>query len=179
MIQTLDLFPTKLFIKNVVLDNQKMIDELYRLRFLENTSKPINSNPWQSNRHVDTNEIFNELVIELKSMISDVFSSNCKILEMWGSIYEKGQYNNIHNHPPLNTSYHDNPLWVGVYYLKTSKNTGGLNIHSPVNCSNRETFYPKEGDIYIFNSTTYHSVHPNEEDSDRLSVAFNLELVNG
>jgi hypothetical protein len=178
MFQTLDLFPTKLFIKNVDLDNQKMIEELYRLRSLENKPKLPNSNPWQSNRHIHTNELFDDLVISLKQMVIELFYSNCKILEMWGSIYERGQYNNIHNHPPLNASYHDNPLWVGVYYLKTSETSGGLNIHSPVNCSNRETFYPKEGDFYIFNSTTYHSVHPNDEDTDRLSVAFNLELTN-
>jgi hypothetical protein len=179
MFKTLDLFPTKVFVKNVILDNQKMIGELYRLKSEEDKPTPPNSNPWQSDRHIDTNEQFSDLVSSLKLLIKEIFNRDCKILEMWGSIYEKGQYNNIHNHPPLNASYHENPLWVGVYYLKTSSDSGGLNIHSPVNCTNRETFYPNEGDFYIFNSTTYHSVHPNTDEFNRLSVAFNLELING
>jgi Rps23 Pro-64 3,4-dihydroxylase Tpa1-like proline 4-hydroxylase len=177
MIKRLDLFPTKLYIKNLNLDNDIMIKKLYQLKSMDNNI-PQDYNPWQSNRQINTLSEFHNLVNELKSMINDIFNSNCKLLEMWGSVYEKGQYNNIHNHPPINSSYCDNPLWVGVYYLKTSNNSGGLNIHSPINCSNRETFFPIEGDLYIFNSTTYHSVHPNNEDSDRLSIAFNLELIN-
>ena len=69
MLQTLDLFPTKLFIKNVQLDNQKMIEELYRLRVSENKPTPPNSNPWQSDRHIDTNESFYDLVSSLKLMV--------------------------------------------------------------------------------------------------------------
>lgn len=179
MHQKLELFPTEVYRKNVTLNNDLMIGKLYQLRFNEGNPPTRDSNPWQSHRHIDTHNEFEDLVFELKKLIKDIFNSDSKILEMWGSIYEKGQYNNIHNHPPLNASYHQNPLWVGVYYLKTSINSGGLNIHSPVNCSSRKTFFPKEGDLYIFNSTTYHSVHPNNDDDDRLSIAFNLELIDG
>ena len=177
MIEKIELFPTLLYRKKLRLNNGDMCNKLYYLRSFQNQHIK-DSNPWQSNRDLQDDMAFIDLSREINKAVDEIFKSGCKILQMWGSIYEKGQYNNIHNHPPLNTSYHENPLWVGVYYLKTENDTGGLNIHSPVNVSNRETFYPETGDLYIFNSATYHSVHPNESKEDRISVAFNLELIN-
>jgi hypothetical protein len=179
MVEKLELFPVLIYRKKIFLDNKLMSNKLYELRSIAGNPRTKDSNPWQSDRNIGSMSEFLELSKEIKTMISEIFGLDSKILQMWGSIYENGQYNNIHNHPPLNASYYNNPLWVGVYYLKTSSNGGGLNIHSPVNPSNRSTFHPEDGEIYIFNSTTYHSVHPNEDESDRLSVAFNLELLNG
>jgi hypothetical protein len=178
MIEKIELFPTILYKKKLELDNRHMCNRLYSLRSSQNYYIK-DSNPWQSGRDLQNDVDFNDLTVEIKKSMSEFFISGCNILQMWGSIYETGQYNNIHNHPPLNASYYANPLWVGVYYLKTENNTGGLNIHSPVNVSNKETLYPEPGDLYIFNSTTYHSVHPNQSTEDRISVAFNLELIDG
>lgn len=179
MIEKLELFPIIVYKKKISLDNTKMSKKLYELKLDVGNPKMKDSNPWQSSRDIQLMEEFLNLTKEIKSTVAEIFYCDSKVLQMWGSIYETGQYNNIHNHPPLNAAYYNNPLWVGVYYLKTTIRGGGLNIHPHVNPSNRHTFYPEEGDIYIFNSTTYHSVHPNEDDSDRLSIAFNLELLNG
>ena len=96
---------------------------------------------------------------------------------MWGNSSSLGHYGIIHNHPPMNISYTKNPYWSGVYYLKTYKNSGGFNIHSPINYSEAEKYSPVEGDLLIFNSTTYHSVDSNLEKEDRISIAFNLKFI--
>jgi hypothetical protein len=170
------LFPIELFESNIELNNQELINKLYNLKQLNKQNVSSNSSGgWQSERNFyiyPESQILNNTI---KSLIQNIFHPNCKILDMWGSIYSKGDFNNIHNHPPL--QYTNNPLWSGVYYLKTFPNSGAFHIHSNNNITDKVTFYPKENDLFLFNSTTYHSVDPNTENEDRICIAFNLQLI--
>lgn len=176
MLEELNLFPIKVYRTNLVLDNDAMRTKLYELKNANNHDLSWHSSPWQSSRDLHILMEFKNLCDRIGEIIRDIFKKESQILQMWGSVYAQYDFNNLHNHPPLNGSYTDNPLWAGVYYLDTSKNSAGLNIHSHVNLTDTQIFYPIPGDLYIFNSTTYHSVNPNLDNHDRNCIAFNLEI---
>ena len=176
MLEELNLFPVKLYRTKLDLNNDTMRNKLYELKNVYNEDLSWHSSPWQSHRDIHQLEEFKPLCNRIKEAIAQIFEKDSEILQMWGSIYSQYDFNNLHNHPPLNSSYTNNLLWVGVYYLDTSKNSAGLNIHSHVNLTDAEIFYPEPGDLYIFNSTTYHSVNPNLDSHDRNCIAFNLEI---
>jgi hypothetical protein len=173
--EELNLFPIKLYRFNSVLNMEEMKRELYAIR-KENPNKP-ELKPWQSNREIHKLEAFSQLANLITDSLYRIFDMESRIVDMWGSIYEQYDYNNIHNHPPLNNAAYDqNPFWVGVYYLETPERSGSFNIHSNINITNAQAFYPKNGDLYIFNGLTYHSVGPNLDSKDRICIAFNAEI---
>jgi hypothetical protein len=171
-------YPIELYNTQIDLNIESMIDKLYNLKNYDSKGiANINSGGWQSNRDIQNLDEFLPLTNIIQDFTQFIFKSKSIILDMWGSIYSKHDYNNIHNHPPLNSQYSSNPLWSGVYYLKTYLGSGGFNIHSYHNPTDKTTLYPKEGELYLFNSSTYHSVDPNLEDKDRICIAFNLTLA--
>ena len=176
LIKKHSLFPIDLFEFNIELNNQELINKLYNLKQLNTQGIASNSSGgWQSERNFHFQSESSFLNNAITNLVQNIFQSNCKILDMWGSIYSKGDFNNIHNHPPL--QYTNNPLWSGVYYLKTFPNSGAFHIHSNNNITDKVTFYPKKNDLYLFNSSIYDSVDPNTENDDRICIAFNLQLI--
>lgn len=171
-------YPIELYQTQIDLNIKSMVNKLYDLK--NQNSKGIantNSGGWQSDRDIQNLNEFKSLTKNIQNFVQFIFKTDSIILDMWGSIYSKHDYNNIHNHPSLNPQYTSNPLWSGVYYLKTYPYSGGFNIHSNINPTDKTTLYPKEGELYLFNSSTYHSVDPNLEDKDRICIAFNLTLT--
>ena len=97
---------------------------------------------------------------------------------VWYNICPKGGYNENHVHPGAFLS--------GVYYLKKPKESGSINFHDPRKGSmcSREPQHvargslqrvdAKEGDIVIFPGWLEHSVEPNFDEEDRISLSFNI-----
>jgi hypothetical protein len=175
MLEEFNLFPIKVYRLNRILNIDEMKRELYILRE-KNPAKP-ELKPWQSNRNIHDSEVFSQLSHLIKDSFFSIFDRDSEIIDMWGSIYGQHDYNNIHNHPPLNNATYDqNPFWVGVYYLEVPEKSGSFNVHSNINITNAEAFYPINGDLFIFNGSTYHSVNPNSDDRERLCIAFNAVI---
>ena len=108
---------------------------------------------------------------------------------LWFNINKKGHYNQLHHHAQCDLS--------GVLWIKIPPNCGiiefesshsyvadnhlcSLNEEYKYNTKNYNAFMfnPLEGRMLIFPSYLRHRVEPNESDEDRISVSFNLSIVN-
>ena len=105
-------------------------------------------------------------------------------LEGWVNINPIHAYNQIHTHDRFDLS--------GVYYAKvperSNKDSGVIQFLNPgyrggpysdlFNAMNPQVFTvrPSEGKLLVFPSAMPHWVTPNNEDEDRMSIAFNLRL---
>ena len=170
----LNLFPTKVYQFNSSLVTKEQVQEILnldRLHYGQDTGG------YQGGGLVFEKPSFMEVRKWIKEKISETFSRKFTITDIWVSIYNKGDYNKIHNHPPTNPMYYDNEMWAGVFYIQTPKNSGKLLIHSPQNVTNTHEIEPNDGDLILFNSATYHSVTPNQSEETRICIAFNFNLL--
>jgi len=108
-------------------------------------------------------------------------------MDGWVNTNGMGGMNIPHDHPGY--------MWSGCYYVSApatkvekDKNhrSGVLEFLDPrgsvlsASVPNSETFniriqrQPQEGVLFIFPSYVWHWVYPNEEDSERISIAFNI-----
>lgn len=111
-----------------------------------------------------------------------------KLKNAWININPPGAYNRSHIHPQSNIS--------GVWWIKIPENSGVIQFESPFEFSQdrlinsyrkdiRESvnmfdnFYlnPVEGTIALFPSDLRHFVDVNNSTEDRISIAFNLDIV--
>ena len=114
------------------------------------------------------------------------------LYEGWVNINGKGGYNSPHDHPGY--------LWSGVYYAKIPKNnlgskkSGTLEFLDPrtnivamaPEIAEKSPFFtpkinmtPKENQLLVFPSYLRHWVYPNEEEEERISIAFNVKYLKG
>jgi len=112
------------------------------------------------------------------------------LYEGWVNINYKGGYNAPHDHPGY--------LWSAVYYAKIpenksgSKKSGVLEFLDPrtnivamaPEIAESSPFFrpkisviPKENQLIVFPSYLRHWVFPNEEDEERISIAFNVKYI--
>lgn len=99
-----------------------------------------------------------------------------KINASWVSLFEKHDYAHIHDHGDADIS--------GVYYYKVDNSHGDFFVTSPFpslssaypffQLSNRRTYKPKTGTIYLFPGFLSHGVCTNTSDETRISIAFNI-----
>ena len=112
------------------------------------------------------------------------------LYEGWVNINKKGGYNAPHDHPGY--------LWSAVYYAKiptpsdAKSKSGILEFLDPrtnivamaPEIAEKSPFFipkiqirPKENTLIVFPSYLRHWVYPNEEDEDRISIAFNVKYL--
>ena len=80
------------------------------------------------------------------------------LLSLWGMWYNKGEYQEIHDHIPAH--------WSFVYYVNTPKGS------SPLVFDNKK-IYPKSGDLVMFPGWLRHRIPPNKCEG-RTSVVGNF-----
>jgi uncharacterized protein (TIGR02466 family) len=96
--------------------------------------------------------------------------------------HKKGDESKLH--------WHSNSLFSGILYLQCDKDTGEICLVRDKNMFNNVLTFdfeeqnafnaqvvpilPKDGDILIFPSTTYHTVTPSKSEHSRFCVAFNV-----
>lgn len=177
IIQEDNLFPIKLYTIRTGMNVTELQSWVQELKDNQNFHYGMDTGGWQGGASMWNHELMAEFRKVLTNGINQIFNRDFTILEMWGSIAKKGDYNKIHNHPALNPMYYDTPNWSGVFYLKTNVDGGELHIHSTQNITDTHSVKPNDGDIIIFNSHTYHSVTPNLSDTDRICIAFNFRLL--
>ena len=105
----------------------------------------------------------------------------------------------VNINPPLSSNVkhcHPNCDIAGVLWIKIPKNSGDIVFHSPYNyisynemiCYTREfqekgkyfhdyKFSAREGNLLLFPAHIEHKVGENNSDEDRISVSFNLKLI--
>ena len=104
-----------------------------------------------------------------------------ELISSWANLHNKGDWAQQH--------VHCNSIISFAWYLSTPENCGDFIIYPHLklfgntldfNCDNRNDlnsdnygFTPQVGDIFIFPSSTLHSVDPSKSDSERISIAGN------
>lgn len=117
------------------------------------------------------------------SLLEGDYRGNITISNMWATIYPKGSYVPEH--------IHNNSLFSGVYYAKAEPFCGNLVFKDPSyvaksmssKISNKFPTVPtihtqevESGLMTLFPSWLPHMSQPNESDSDRIIVSFNLDF---
>ncbi len=104
----------------------------------------------------------------------------------WINVNPKGGSNNLHTHP--------NSHWSGVFYvqqpIEVKGYSGMIEFINPIqegrelaNLIPQKGFdpviriRPKSGQLVIFPSYLLHSVHSNNSETDRITIAFNSQLI--
>ena len=116
-------FPTTIYGKDVKLDNQLFTNEIVEWSKRDSGVKKTNRNGWHSKTDMHNIPVFKPLVDELFIMMQDIWKEEWLNREpvlgnMWANINPPGGYNAPHIHP--------NSLFSGVYYIKSSNNSGNL-----------------------------------------------------
>ena len=105
---------------------------------------------------------------------------------MWYNINHKDCYNDLHDHPGADLA--------GIFYIKIpnqSEPVGDLMFMDPFNYNQsnlHESMNPKvpvrsykvtptEGRFYMFPGHLLHRVEPNQTHEDRISIAFNMNII--
>lgn len=150
-----------------------------------------NRGGWQSPSDFHNDPSFSEFRNYIVSNANNAlchYNRQFSLGNLWININKKGDYNVCHDHPISTIS--------GVIWIKTPENCGKLKFRSPHSfvesslfecadktmCKERNyydnfEFMPKEGTMILFASHLLHWVEMNQSDEDRISIAFNLDLV--
>jgi uncharacterized protein (TIGR02466 family) len=108
------------------------------------------------------------------------------VIDAWGNINRTGDYNIVHAHP--------NCMWSGVYYIiqgdpdTSIPQNGMLELFDPRDAANyiqiQHTIFDAKqfienipGRMVMWPSWLKHMVHPFKGDSERISIAFNVNVV--
>jgi len=148
---------------------------------------------WQS-KDMTQNDLINTPLFKYFEYVYNVAGECLKQLDIsnryyidntWVNINKQGDCNNLHTHPRA--------LLSGVFYLSDNNSnlvfvrpqnidTYSLEIHNSKNNTyhsyNRVTYTPKARILYLFPSWLPHMVEKNDVQSERISVAFNVNILN-
>jgi uncharacterized protein (TIGR02466 family) len=95
----------------------------------------------------------------------------------WANVLRDGGYNKVHNHP--------GSVWSAVYYVASGDpypdppGNGAFEFMDPRPGNvygGKEILTPVPGLLMMFPSWLYHYVNPHQGDSERISIAWNLNV---
>lgn len=99
--------------------------------------------------------------------------------ESWINITKKGEFQHYHNHVPYDIS--------GVFYYQTNGRDGNIVFKDPALIKSTSKllkklprtvrYQPNVGTLVLFPSFLEHCVFHNETESDRISIALNIDIV--
>ena len=168
---------------------QELIDYAYNLRDNERGRTASNRGGYQSQPFpVKGGDILQDFLINIISNIPS-FRNNVDVkCDSWVNINPPLSFNVKHCHPNCDIA--------GVLWIKIPENSGDIVFQSPYNfisynemlCYTREfqekgkyfhdyKFPAREGNLLLFPAHLEHKVGDNNSDEDRISVSFNLELI--
>jgi uncharacterized protein (TIGR02466 family) len=181
--------------------NRQLLEEANAMRARSSGQKKSNKKGWQSDPDfflrtepgcIALRNHIVEAVAEATRRLSPNFDFKSSQLQMegWINVNPPGAFNTPHTHPSfaLSGTYYVSipPDPVGVSpdarsgafeFLDPRVNAAAIAIAGAA-CFDREVILkPKAGLLMIFPSYLRHWVYPNEEESERVSVAFNIRYL--
>lgn len=152
------------------LDLDFWVKKCYELKPSFPSREKSNRGGWQSQEMEEESKFF-KLINFINPILANFHKSpNIIISEMWVNISSHGHFNSIHHHNHPNQHIDKTS---GVLYLKVPPNSGNIIFYDPGNLSRQTEIPPTEGYLFLFPSSLYHSVSPNQSTEDRISIAFN------
>jgi uncharacterized protein (TIGR02466 family) len=192
LVKATPMFATPLFVFEVENPdelNQKIFDEAQAIRAASAGLVRSNQLGWHSDPDLfkRTEPGIKELTGYITTCLSEVVFRTTKdrptklSCEGWINVNPKGAFNVPHDHAGY--------LWSGTYYVRVPRVEGSRSGHiefldprSNVAANAATTFKnkfrlgPRNGQLIVFPSYLTHWVYPNEEDSERMTIAFNASL---
>ena len=177
--------------------NSRLLSDIANLQKHSEGVNRSNRHGWQSKndlfRRPETSfkqlcEIINACMMKTTSRhFSNLDLKDARIsLNGWINVNFKGAYNAPHTH--------GSEFWSGTYYVSVPKtnfpDSGVIEFLDPrsrtqfmqIKGNNflkpKVKFTPEPGKLVIFPSYLLHWVHPNEQEEERVSIAFNMRLGN-
>jgi uncharacterized protein (TIGR02466 family) len=183
-----NIFTNFLAIDNLKIENLSTIEQFCYDKLKEEPTDPGQSNLSELELSTLFLPIKNQIEERLE-IIKQKFSFKDNIKFKIGRTWINLNQNNNVTRPHL----HSNSLLSGVFYIKC-KESGPIVFMHPVMAHQYvmspdiiETFgeftssdmsvYPEVGKLIIFPSWLIHYVESNSDDSDRISIAFNIKII--
>jgi uncharacterized protein (TIGR02466 family) len=147
-----------------------------------------NSGGWQSEGNRKDTLITDNLYKVFNKTINNLYQNKLEIINHWININGPKSFNVLHDHPMCDLS--------GVFYISVPEDSGYIYFQNP-HCftghaeitsytmeaskqtqQHMEKFIkPIEGLLLIFPAYLKHGVLPNQSDKDRISVSFNIRII--
>jgi len=180
-------------LKDLNVDNDKLTEYAYSTRKKDNGVEKSNWKGWQSDTLQEKNSEIEKLcsIIEtscntLKENLGFKKHLIPKINNIWLNVNSTGSFNRPHLHP--------GSVFSGTYYVQKSESDGNIVFTTPcvqqqyhIEKEMIEKFHPTTSSVYtipadsgtmlIFPSWAEHFVEPNNTNKDRISIAFNVTLL--
>ena len=181
-------------IDHTQIDFEKIKNEIYRVKEIDEGRGISNYGGWQSNSlNLTQDTEMNRLMKAIEDATANCFTNvgarptvNKKITDYWININKKGDHNTPHIHPLSTLS--------GVVYIECNEKSGNIVFHrnpsenyyylelthTEIEDKNNPygfsyVYYPSvKYQVIIFPSYVLHSVEGNKSDEDRISIAFNF-----
>jgi uncharacterized protein (TIGR02466 family) len=112
----------------------------------------------------------------------DWATSELKLGHYWANVLGAGGWNAPHHHVPSH--------WSGVYYVSVGQvGAGGTELGGHIEFLNPSpwqshlgkvgnfAYGPRDGLLLLFPASLVHFVHPNHNEEQRISIAFNMSVV--
>ena len=174
------IFPT--FLHHLKIDiTKELIDFCYNIRDRDPEGvKKTNIGGWQSQGFPPNNTIGHNLIENVLSQTSQVFTEIPKLTNWWININTSDSYNRMHVHPGSHIS--------GVIWIKIPEQSGNLYFpnsnyfsqameidayKSFVNQGYGHQVIPQDGGVILFPSFLQHEVFRNFSNDERISISFN------
>lgn len=196
------IFPTPYWwIDLTDLDNDKMLEACYEFERTRKGRSRSNRGGYQTSDLSTDDPVFADLLSNIRSISQTIFEEayapfcathyqSISIGNYWVNINRRGGYNVEHVHPGaflsgvyyVNIDPQSNPApitflrhsdWImnhGVYFYDSVSGEKPPFIEHQVELS------PRTGALLLFPSHLPHRVEPNQSDSDRVSISFNVDL---
>jgi len=156
-------------ITNIQIDFIGMRDHLLKHKYTGFKMSKVN--PRHTNTFLQDEPEFQDFC----KQIMKKFPADYKIVNMWGTFQDAGEYTGIHNHTSGGVGNNNvTPEYSFCYYLHDIKESGALLFHNKQNPTFCNTEFPKKGNLYIFKSDVLHSTQPNLEGFMRYCIAGNV-----
>ena len=141
----------------------------------------------KSDKHILDHEDLKDLKADFQKAV-DVYcekvglGNNVKISMSWFNVLQKGQSVNLHRH--------EVSILSAAYYVKSDKDSAGLNFRSPIDPYRMHEFFVQntekkkknvevpceQGALYLFPSWLEHYTNQNQTDK-RITISFNTMYV--
>jgi uncharacterized protein (TIGR02466 family) len=163
-------------------DLQKIIDNIYSIKQKEEGRIVSNVGGWQYELNDDDRKIIKPLEDTIDKIVPmymekcapNTFAVTHELSNVWYNVNPIGTYNSPHQHAYNGLS--------GVFYLQPSDGNiyfvdpSGTSVCLMTNGILSE-IEPKRGNLILFPANYIHGVHINNSEKDRISIAFNVNLM--
>ena len=172
-----ELYPT-FFTSNIIkIDKNYLIDKVYDYKKgVKKGNIKSNRGGYQSFDNLHVLKDFKDTVNIVENFVFENTEQKIKIQALWFNINSPYTYNDLHDHKPMDRSLFD--YISGVIYVKVPEgDSGTLQFLSPYEFNSKYPHEPKEGELVLFPTYVGHSVTPNYSKEDRISLAFNAQII--